>query len=74
MCGRRPGCRVFLDHDESHGFLLRELAFNVHDAGGEEAGFGSQGAVGAFVDVEGAVGGEAVEEPEGAIADGKGVG
>lgn len=50
------------------------MALDVHDAGGEEAGFGGEGAVGAVVYVEGAVGGEAVQEPEGAVADGEGVG
>ena len=53
--------------------MLGEAALHVDDAGGEEAGFGGEGAVGALVDVDGAVGGEAVEEPEGAVADGEGV-
>ena len=54
--------------------MLCELALDVHDAGGEEAGFGSERTVGAVVYVEGAVGGEAVQEPEGAVADGERVG
>lgn len=58
------------DDDEPDGFLLREGAFDVDDTDGEEAGFGDEGAVGAFVDVDCAVRGEAVEEPEGAVADG----
>lgn len=53
--------------------MLREVALDVDDAGGEEAGFGGEGAVSALIDVEGAVGGEAVQEPEGAVADRQGV-
>ena len=45
------------------------MAFDVDDTDWEEAGFVGEGAVGAFVDVDGAVGGEAVEKPEGAVAD-----
>ena len=45
------------------------MPLDIHDASGEETGFGGKGAVGALVYVEGAVGGEAVEEPEGAVAD-----
>lgn len=59
-----------LDNDEPNGFLLREGAFDVDDADGEEACFGDEGTMGAFIDVEGAVRGEAVEDPEGAVADG----
>lgn len=62
------------DDDEPDGFLLREGAFDVDDTDGEEAGFGDEGAVGAFVDVECAMRGEAVEEPEGAVADGVRIG
>lgn len=69
---RARGC-VSFHHDEPDGLLLREVALDVDDAGGEEAGFGGEGAVGALVDVEGAVGGEAVQEPEGAVADRQGV-
>lgn len=53
--------------------MLREVALDVDDAGGEEACFGSEGAVGTLVDVEGAVCREAVQEPEGAVADRQGV-
>ena len=51
--------------------MLGELPFHVDYASGEEAGFGDEGAVSTVVYVEGAVGGEAVEEPEGAVADGE---
>ena len=53
--------------------MSREMAFYIDDAGGKESGFGSEGAVGAGIDIESAAGGNAVEKPEGAVADGKGV-
>ncbi len=71
---RRPRGRVPFHNDEPYGFLLGELPLHVDDACGEETGFGSEGAVSAMVYVESAVGGEAVEEPEGTVADGEGVG
>ncbi len=60
---------LLLCDDKSYGFLLGEGAFDVEDADGEETGFGGEGFEGAFVDEDRAVRGEAVEEPEGAVAD-----
>lgn len=56
--------------DEADGLLLRKVALDVEDARGEEARFAEEGAVGSRVDVERAVGLEAVDEPEVAVADG----
>ena len=49
--------------------MLAEGAFDVDDADGEEVGFVGEGGVGAGVDVDCSVRGEAVEEPEVAVAD-----
>lgn len=49
--------------------MLAEISFHVDDADGEEVGFVAEGGVGAGVDVDCSVGGEAVEEPEVAVAD-----
>lgn len=65
---------VSVHNDQPHGFLLCELSLDIHNTGRKETGFGGEGAVGALVDVEGAVGGQAVEKPEGSVADGEGVG
>lgn len=64
---------IILDDDQAHGFVLGEVALDVDDAHGEETGFAGEGAVGAFVYEEGAVGREAVEEPEGMVPDWVGV-
>lgn len=56
------------DDDKSDGFLLGEVAFHVYNADREEACFVDQSAVRAFVDVNRAVRGEAMEEPEGTVA------
>lgn len=50
------------------------MAFYVDDAGGQEACFVGEGFPCAVVDVDGSVGGEAVEDPEVAVADGVGDG
>ena len=63
-----------IEDAETHAFLLAEIAFDVYDADGEEVSFVGEGGVGAGVDVDCAVRGEAVEEPEVAVADGVGGG
>ena len=63
------GRQAFNDHD-ADGFLLSEVALYVNDADGEEAGFVREGFPGAVVDVDGSVRGEAVQDPEVAVADG----
>lgn len=47
---------------------MRETSFHGHDASGEEAGLRDQSSVGPFIDVDGTVSSEAVEKPEGTIA------
>jgi hypothetical protein len=54
--------------------LLGERALHGYYADGEEAVLVLEGAVGAVVDVDGSVGGKAVEEPELAVSDGDGGG
>ena len=68
----RVGGGKALDDDDADGFLLGEVAFYVDDADGEEAGFIRERFPRAVVDVDGSVGGEAVEDPEVAVADGVG--
>lgn len=53
-----------LGDGDSDGFLLAEVAFDSEDAGREKTGVVEEGLVGAMVDVDGSVRGEAVEEPE----------
>ncbi|WDK16088.1 hypothetical protein CGRA01v4_07369 [Colletotrichum graminicola] len=55
--------------DEADGLLLRKVAVDVDHAGRQQAGLAEQGAVGAGVDVQRAVGLEAVDEPEMTVAD-----
>lgn len=59
-----------LDDDDAHGLLLPERAVHVDDADGQQAGLLEQRGVRAAVDVQRAVRGEAVEQPEAAVADG----
>ena len=58
------------DDDQSDGFLLHKMALDVDDAGGQETGFGDESAMSAFVDEDGAVSGDAMQEPERAVTDG----
>ena len=59
---------------ETNALLLPEVSFDGDDADGEEVRFVAEGGVGASVDVDCAVRGEAVKEPEVAVADGRGGG
>ena len=59
---------------ETNALLLPEVAFDGDDADGEQVRFVAEGGVGAGVDVDCAVRGEAVEEPKVAVADGGGGG
>lgn len=61
--------KAFNDYD-ADGFLLGEVAVYVDDANGEEASFVGKGFPGAVVDVDGSVRGEAVQDPEVAVANG----
>ena len=51
-------------HDQPHGFLLGEIAFDVNYSCGEKPSFPEQGSVCADIDVQGTVGGQAMQKPE----------
>ena len=57
------------NNDDADGFLLRKMAFYMHNTGGEKAGFGDEGLVGSFVYIDGAMRSEAVKKPERAVTD-----
>ena len=59
-----------LDDENADGFLLGEIPVYVDDADREETRFVAQGGPGALIDVDGSMRGEAVQDPEVAVADG----
>ena len=56
--------RDSVHHNETHGFLLGEGAFHIHNPDWEEASFVLEGAVRACVNIDCAVGSETMEKPE----------
>lgn len=71
----RPGTSsTLINHAQAYSFLLGKKPFDVHHADGQKPGFAEQRLVGALVDVQRAVRAEAVQDPEVAVADGRGGG
>ena len=69
--GRRA---ALINNAQTHGFLLSKETLDVDHADGQKAGFAEQSLVSALVDVQSAVRAQAVQDPEVAVADGRGRG